>query len=90
MSPRRRLGKRTQSLLQECAAIFRLFTADAGHRLVHTQTLSHSALTLSVALLRSRVTIWDSLTQTLHRLGLHPVLQTHILVFAKAQLCIVL
>lgn len=35
------------------------------HWLVHTQILSHSALTLSVALLRSRVTIRDSLTQTL-------------------------
>lgn len=30
VSPRRRLGKRTQTVLQECTAIFRLFTADAA------------------------------------------------------------
>lgn len=30
VSPQRRLGKRTQTVLQECEAIFRLFTADAA------------------------------------------------------------
>lgn len=64
-SPQRRLGKRrAQTVLQECAAIFRLFTVGAASPAgSHTQTLSHSALTLSAALLRSKVTT-DSLAQT--------------------------
>lgn len=66
VSSQRSLGKRTQTVLQECAAIFRLFTADAVSPAgSHTPILSHSALTLSAALPRSRRTIWDRLTQAL-------------------------
>ena len=61
------------------------------HRLVHTQILPHSALTLTVALLRSRVTIWDSLTQTLTLLLRTVSIFTNLhFGFAKEQLCRVL
>lgn len=43
-SPRRRRGKSTQTVLQECAAIFRLFTADAVSQAgSHTNTVPLSS-----------------------------------------------
>lgn len=80
VSHQRRLDKRTQTVLQECAAIFRLFTADAVSPAgSHTNTVPLSSdLVSSTAEVKGNHT-GQSYTNT-YFLRLFPVLQTYILV----------
>lgn len=90
VSPRRRLSKRTQTVLQECTAIFRLFTADAA-----SQASSRTnTVPLSSDLVSGTAEVKGNHMGLAHTnsycITLDFPFSVHIYCVAKAQLCIAL